>query len=86
MFLMGVCFTEVPMQPIRWMLNELTLRSSIGCDRADHAIAVEMISRGELDPRPLVTRRVSLAEAPKAVAALAGGADEIKVVVEHERP
>jgi L-iditol 2-dehydrogenase len=84
-FVMGVCFTEVPMQPLRWMINELTLRSSIGCDRTDHATAVDIIARGELDPRPLVTRRVSLAEAPKAVAALAAGADEIKVVVEHDR-
>jgi 2-desacetyl-2-hydroxyethyl bacteriochlorophyllide A dehydrogenase len=81
-FLMGVCFDEIPMRPLRWMLRELTLRSSLGCDREDQRAALGMITRGELDPRPLVTRRVPLDDAPAAIEALVAGADEIKVVVE----
>ena len=67
------------------MLRELTIRSSIGGERRELQAAVQMIDAGELDPAPLITRRVSLAEAPEAVATLARGADEIKVVVEHDR-
>jgi threonine dehydrogenase-like Zn-dependent dehydrogenase len=84
-FVMGVCFGDVAMQPVRWMLKEMTIRSSLGCDRAEHLAAASMIGEREFDPQPLITRRVSLSEAPKAVADLAAGADEIKVVVEHDR-
>lgn len=83
-FIMGLCLEAVPVHPVRWMLNELTLRSSLGCDLEDHRRAVAWIDDGGLDPRPLVTRRIPLAEAPDAIAALAAGADEIKVVVQHE--
>jgi L-iditol 2-dehydrogenase len=82
---MGVCFGDVSMQPLRWMLKELTIRSSLGCDREEHLVAANMIGGGAFDPRPLITRRVSLSQVPETVAALAAGADEIKVVVEHDR-
>jgi L-iditol 2-dehydrogenase len=84
-FLMGLCLDEIPMRPIRWMLNELTLRSSLGCDVEDHRRAVALLEVGAVDAAPLVTKRVALADAPEAVSALAAGADEIKVVVEHGR-
>jgi 2-desacetyl-2-hydroxyethyl bacteriochlorophyllide A dehydrogenase len=84
-FLMGVCLEEVSFLPVLWLLKELTIRSSIGCNRQDQLDAANMIEAGDLDPGPLITRRVSLAEAPDAVSALAHGADEIKVVVEHDR-
>jgi threonine dehydrogenase-like Zn-dependent dehydrogenase len=82
-FLMGVCFGAVPFEPLRWMLKELTIRSSLGGDARDHAKAVAMLATGEIDLRPLVTRRIPLEALPEAIAELAGGADEIKVVVEH---
>jgi 2-desacetyl-2-hydroxyethyl bacteriochlorophyllide A dehydrogenase len=82
-FVMGLCLEDIRVRPVRWMLKEMTLRSSLGCDREDHARAVAMIDGGAFDPLPLVTRRVPLADAPAAIAALAAGADEIKVVVEH---
>jgi L-iditol 2-dehydrogenase len=85
-FLMGVCLGEVSVRPLQWMLKELTIRSSLGCDLEEHGAALDVIAKGELDPSPLLTRRVSLAEAPQVVASLAQGADEVKVVVEHDRP
>ncbi|MBM4336734.1 MAG: zinc-binding dehydrogenase [Deltaproteobacteria bacterium] len=84
-FLMGLCLDELPMRPIRWLLNELTLRSSLGCELEEHRRAVELIGSGAIDAAPLITRRIALSEAPEAFAALAAGADEIKVVVEHGR-
>jgi len=84
-FLMGVCAEPIPMNPFRWMRKELTIRTSIGTGRAEHAAATALIAGGVVDAAPLITARVALADAPDAFAALAAGADEIKVVVEHER-
>jgi threonine dehydrogenase-like Zn-dependent dehydrogenase len=71
-------------QPVQWILKEMTIRASLGCSLEDQLAAVEIISSQELDPRPLITRRVSLEEAPELIAELAGGADEVKTVVEYE--
>lgn len=84
-FVMGVCFGDVAVQPVQWLLKEMTIRSSLGCSREDQLIATEMIAKGEVDPKPLITRRVSLAEAPEILSLLAKGADEIKAVVEYDR-
>jgi threonine dehydrogenase-like Zn-dependent dehydrogenase len=67
------------------MLKELTIRSSLGCTREEQRQALSWVTGGTPDARPLVTRRVGLDEAPGAMIDLARGADEIKVVVEHER-
>jgi 2-desacetyl-2-hydroxyethyl bacteriochlorophyllide A dehydrogenase len=83
--LMGVLLGSVELQPIAWMLKELTIRSSIGCARQDQLDALRLVADGRVDAKRLVTRRIGLEEVPDAVAALADGADEIKVVVEHGR-
>jgi L-iditol 2-dehydrogenase len=83
-FVMGVCFGDVAVQPVQWLLKEMTIRASLGCSREDQVRATEMIAKGELDPKPLITRRVSLAEAPEILVSLSKGADEIKAVVEYD--
>lgn len=82
-FLMGVCTGDVTLRPIGWLLKELTIRSSYGCSRDDQRAALELLRTGQVDARPLVTRRIAIEDAPDALPALAGGADEIKIVVEH---
>jgi len=47
--------------------------------------ALARVVEGDPDARPLVTRRIGLDEVPGATIDLAAGADEIKVVVEHDR-
>jgi 2-desacetyl-2-hydroxyethyl bacteriochlorophyllide A dehydrogenase len=84
-FLMGVCGEPVRVNPFRWMTKELTIRTSIGTDLERHAEATQLIDRGDVDASALITSRITLDEAPDAFEALAGGADEIKVVVEHGR-
>jgi 2-desacetyl-2-hydroxyethyl bacteriochlorophyllide A dehydrogenase len=84
-FVIGVCFGDVAVQPVQWLLKEITIHASLGCSREDQVTATEMIAKGELDPAPLVTRRVPLAEVPEMLVALEKGADEVKVVVEHDR-
>jgi threonine dehydrogenase-like Zn-dependent dehydrogenase len=82
---MGVCLGTIEVLPVSWMLKELTIRSSLGCSRENQLRALAWVTDGTPDPRPLVTRRIALEEAPDAMSDLARGADEIKVVVEHER-
>jgi 2-desacetyl-2-hydroxyethyl bacteriochlorophyllide A dehydrogenase len=84
-FLMGVCGEPVRVSPFRWMMQELTIRTSVGTDLDRHAEATRLIDSGEVDAGALITSRITLDEAPDAFEALAGGADEIKVVVEHGR-
>jgi len=81
--LMGLCLEDVEMRPLGWLLKELVIRSSLGCDRDDLRGALDWIDSGAVDPRPLVTRRIPLEDAVDALPDLAAGADEIKVVVEH---
>jgi 2-desacetyl-2-hydroxyethyl bacteriochlorophyllide A dehydrogenase len=80
---MGVCLEPVELRPVQWMLKELTIRSSLGCDRDDQQAAVDMLRRGAIDPAPLITRRIGIEEVPETLRQLAAGADEIKVVLEH---
>jgi len=84
-YLMGVCMGTIEVLPVTWMLKELTIRSSLGCSREDQRRALDWVTGNTLDARPLVTRRVALEEVPDVMSELADGADEIKVVIEHDR-
>jgi threonine dehydrogenase-like Zn-dependent dehydrogenase len=84
-YLMGVCLGSIEVLPVSWMLKELTIRSSLGCSRDEQLRALAWVTGGTPDARPLVTRRIGLDEVPGAMTDLARGADEIKVVVEHDR-
>lgn len=81
--IMGVNDGPIEMDPGIWMVKELKIRSSIGCDLQEHIDAVGLIVSGEIDADALVSRRIALDEVPDTIEALASGADEIKVVVEH---
>jgi L-iditol 2-dehydrogenase len=83
--LIGVCLGNIEVMPVSWMLKELTIRSTLGCSREQQRRALDWVVGGEPDARPLVTRRIGLDEVPDAMIELAGGADEIKVVVEYDR-
>ena len=83
--LMGVCMRKIEVNPIGWLLNELTLRNSLGCSHDDQRRALELVQSGQVDVGPLLTRRIGIDEVPEMLPALAAGADEIKVVVEHGR-
>jgi L-iditol 2-dehydrogenase len=83
--LMGVCMGTIEVLPVSWMLKELTIRSSLGCSLDEQRQALDWVAGSTPDARPLVTRRIRLDEVPGAMIDLARGADEIKVVVEHDR-
>jgi L-iditol 2-dehydrogenase len=83
--LIGVCLGNIEVMPVSWMLKELSIRSTLGCSRDEQRRALAWVVEGDPDARPLVTRRIGLDEVPGAMTDLEAGADEIKVVVEHER-
>jgi threonine dehydrogenase-like Zn-dependent dehydrogenase len=80
---MGVTPGPIQVHPGVWLVKELTIRSSIGCDLNDHRAALDLLTSGRVDAAPLVTRRIGIEEVPKVLAELAAGADEVKVVAEH---
>ncbi len=51
--------------------------------RDDYKLAIELWKRGRVEIRPLITRRISLDEAPQIVSALADGTqgDDIKTII-----
>ncbi len=83
--LIGACLGSIEVLPVTWMLKELTIRSSLGCSREEQRQTLAWVTGGSLDTRPLVTKRIGLEEVQETLVDLAGGADEIKVVVEYDR-
>jgi threonine dehydrogenase-like Zn-dependent dehydrogenase len=57
---------DYPLDNALMFERELTLRFSIGDPTADAGLLLEKLARGELDPTPVVTHRLPLAEATEA--------------------
>ena len=57
---------DYPLNNALMFEHELTLRFSIGDPTADGAALLERVASGELDPTPVITHRMALAEAAEA--------------------
>jgi alcohol dehydrogenase len=57
---------DYPLDNALMFERELTLRFSIGDPTADAGLLLERLARGELDPSPVVTHRLPLADAAEA--------------------
>jgi alcohol dehydrogenase len=57
---------DYPLDNALMFERELTLRFSIGDPTADGALLLDRLVRGELDPTPVITHRLPLADAPEA--------------------
>jgi (R,R)-butanediol dehydrogenase / meso-butanediol dehydrogenase / diacetyl reductase len=79
----GACQKPDTFVPMYAFMKELSLRFSIYYRRQNFAYTVAMLTAGRIDPRPLISSRVSLDELPGAFKALKQGApDQCKVIVE----
>lgn len=76
----GACMTEDRIRPLVGIRKQLTLRFVLGYTPEEFAEALAALGRGEIDPRPMVTRRIGLDELAAVFAALASPEDG-KVVV-----
>jgi L-iditol 2-dehydrogenase len=84
-------FTPTPpgvlleIEPHFLYFNEITLASSYSCGPLDTRQALDLIGRGVIAARDLVTHRFPLAEAAEAFALTARGGDSLKALVLVEK-
>ncbi len=79
----GACQKPDTFIPMYAFMKELSIRFSIYYRRQDFAYTIAMLEAGRIDPRPLITGRVTLADLPEAFESLKQGAnDHCKVLVE----
>jgi len=78
----GVCVAPDPFRPFVALMKEVELRFAVYYRRSEFTTAASLIGRGSLDPRPFVTKTVSLDDIDAAFAALHANRSERKVLVE----
>ena len=66
-------FSAEPVVPLQVVIaKELSLSGSHGMPASDYPALLDLVLSGSLDPARLIEHRISLAEAPAALEALAG--------------
>jgi alcohol dehydrogenase len=66
-------FSAEPVVPLQAVIaKELSLSGSHGMPASDYPALLDLVLSGALDPARLIEHRISLAEAPAALEALAG--------------
>jgi (R,R)-butanediol dehydrogenase/meso-butanediol dehydrogenase/diacetyl reductase len=78
----GVCMSTDEIMPLTALFKELTARFVLYYRTHDFAATIDALSRGVLDPHPLVTGAVGLAGLPERFDALKHPVDDCKVMVE----
>lgn len=76
----GACMTEDRIRPLVGIGKELTIQFVLGYTPEEFAETLGALASGDVDPRPMVTRTVSLEELPATFTALASP-EEGKVLV-----
>ena len=64
------------------VVKELQLQFVLAYEKSDFQLTLDMMASGRIDPRPMVTDRVSLGAMPEAFEALKQPSDQCKVLVE----
>jgi len=82
--LVGVCMEPATVMPVFWMLQEISMQTSMGFVRSEFETSLDLIHKGKLKTDGLVTETVSLDGLPDAFERLLTPNDEIKVLVEFD--
>ncbi|WP_067662348.1 zinc-binding dehydrogenase [Nocardia miyunensis] len=77
----GVCMEPDPFMPLVALLKELTMRFVAFYHRREFAHALDALARGQIDPAPFITDRVTLDGIGDAFAALSANSGQRKVLV-----
>ena len=80
-----MCAEPDPFLPLVPLLKELTIRFSVYYRPDEFRTVVDAFLDGRIDPGPLVTRTVGLADLDDAFADLATEPDELKILVDPTR-
>lgn len=78
----GVCMQPDTFVPAAAVIKELQLQFVLAYEKRDFQLTLDMMASGRIDPRPMVTDRVSLGAMPEAFEALKQPSDQCKVLVE----
>ena len=78
----GVCMQPDTWVPAAAVVKELQLQFVLAYRKDDFALTLEMMASGRIDPSPMVTDQISLAQLPEAFEALKKPAAQCKVLVE----
>ena len=79
---MGVCMEPDQITPLQCIMKELSLDFVLGYTRPDFEEAIEAISSGRIDAKPLITDVISVDEVPAMFDALRQPGTRAKVMVE----
>ena len=77
----GVCMVEDPWIPMSAIFKETNIQYVLGYGRPDWKLVLDLLDRGRVDPRPMITDIVALDELPAAFEALRKPTTQIKVMV-----
>lgn len=79
---LGFCLRPDPIQPWLATWKRITIRFSYSYDLADFAHCVDMMDRGHVEPRSMISETVGLEALPAMLEAIRGGAAQTKVHVD----
>lgn len=78
----GVCMQPDTFVPAAAVVKELQLQFVLAYLKSDFQLALDMMASGRIDPLPMVTDRVNLADMPAAFDGLRSPGGQCKVLVE----
>jgi len=79
--LLGICMESVQIVPVRWVVEEVSVIGSIGCDNEQFKECADWIVHGEVDVEPLISHVIGIEEVPAMFERLFHPTDELKVLV-----
>jgi threonine dehydrogenase-like Zn-dependent dehydrogenase len=79
--IVGNCFEEITLNPITWILKEITVKASQGTAGEDFEAAIAWVAERRVDPAAFITRTVALHELPRVMETLTRQKNDIKIVV-----
>jgi L-iditol 2-dehydrogenase len=80
--LVGVCMEPTTVQPVLWMINEISMQTTMGFTNEEFEASLDLIHKGVLKTDGLVTETISIEQLPEAFERLLSPNDEIKVLLE----
>ena len=79
--IMGFCTSHDPILPAVTMFKEVVLKGSNTYTIPEFAHVEDLLARGHLEPRDLITRKVDLASLPETLENLRGPNNDCKVIM-----
>ena len=83
--MVGVSPRDLTVSPTQWLAKELTIDTSLAHHHHEFGVTMRYVADGRVQLEPLHARTVGLGEVGQAIADLAGGSDDAKILVDPRR-